>query len=155
MGHPQPPWATCSVRHHPLSENFLLKSNLNLPRLSLKPFPFVLSPSTLVNSRSPSCLCAPFEYWKATIRSPWSQNIIRNGACSRAAAEPGLGELKAALFPPPLPPRRLPPTAGTELPLCSASCRRGERASPGSDSGTAASIGPYGQRSPAGIHRPP
>ena len=21
MGHPQPPWATCSVRHHPLGEN--------------------------------------------------------------------------------------------------------------------------------------
>ena len=21
MGHPQPPWATCSVRHHPLNEN--------------------------------------------------------------------------------------------------------------------------------------
>jgi len=20
MGHPQPPWATCSVRHHPLGE---------------------------------------------------------------------------------------------------------------------------------------
>ena len=34
-------------------KNFLLISNLNLPCLSLKPFPFVLSLSTLVNSHSP------------------------------------------------------------------------------------------------------
>jgi len=35
-------------------KNFLLISNLNLPCLILKPFSLVLSPSTLVNSRSPS-----------------------------------------------------------------------------------------------------
>ena len=52
-------------------KNFLLISNLNLPCLSLKPFPLVLSLSTLVNSCSPSCLYAPFKYWKATVRSPW------------------------------------------------------------------------------------
>ena len=35
-------------------KNFLLISNLNLPCLSLRPFPLVLSLSTLVNSHSPS-----------------------------------------------------------------------------------------------------
>ena len=53
-------------------KNFLLISNLNLPCLSLKPFPLVLSLSTLVNSHSPSCLYAPFKYWKATMRPRWS-----------------------------------------------------------------------------------
>ena len=53
-------------------KNFLLISNLNLPCLSLRPFPLVLSLSTLVNSHNPSCLCAPFKYWKATMRSLWS-----------------------------------------------------------------------------------
>jgi len=43
-----PPWATCSVHHHLWGKNFLLISNLNLPCLSLKPFPLVLSLSTLV-----------------------------------------------------------------------------------------------------------
>ena len=70
MGHPQPPWATCSVRHHPLGENFLLISNLNLPCLSVKPFPLVLSPPTLTNIHSQSRLYTPFKYWKATVRSP-------------------------------------------------------------------------------------
>ena len=39
-------------------KNFLLTSNLNLPCLSFKPFPLVLSLSTLVNSREvqePEC----------------------------------------------------------------------------------------------------
>ena len=53
-------------------KNFLLTSNLNLPCLSLKPFPLVLSLSTLVNSPSSSWLYAPFKYWKATMRSPWA-----------------------------------------------------------------------------------
>ena len=53
-------------------KNFPLISNLNLPCLSLKPFPLVLSLSTHVNSCSPSCLYAPFKYWKATMRSPQS-----------------------------------------------------------------------------------
>ena len=51
-------------------KNFLLISKLNLPCLSLKPFPLVLSLSTLVNSYSTSCLYTPFKYWKATMRSP-------------------------------------------------------------------------------------
>ena len=46
-------------------KNFLLISNLNPPCLSLRPSPLVLSLSTLVNSRSPSCLYSPFKYWKA------------------------------------------------------------------------------------------
>jgi len=53
-------------------KNFLLISNLNLPCLSLKPFPLVLSLFTLANSHSASCLYAPFKYWKATMRSPRS-----------------------------------------------------------------------------------
>ena len=57
--------------------DFLLISNLNLPHLSLKPFPLVLSLSTLVNSRSPSCLYPPFKYWKATVRSPQSLLCFR------------------------------------------------------------------------------
>ena len=51
-------------------KSYLLISNLNLPCPSLKPFPLVLSLSTLVNSLSTSCLYAPFKYWKATMRSP-------------------------------------------------------------------------------------
>lgn len=53
-------------------KNFLLISNLNPSCLRLKPFPLVLSLSTLVNSHSPSCLYAHFKYWKATMRSLWS-----------------------------------------------------------------------------------
>ena len=64
-------WAV-PVCHHLCVKNFLLISNLNLPCLSLKPFPLVLSLSNLVNSHSPSYLYAPFKYWKATMRSPWS-----------------------------------------------------------------------------------
>ena len=62
----------CSVS--PLSEwkNLFLLSNLNVPCLSLKPFPLILSLPTLVNSHSPSCLCTPFKYWKAAMRSPQS-----------------------------------------------------------------------------------
>ena len=42
----------------PWGKIVLLISNLNLPCLSLRPFPLVLLLSTLVNSRSPSCLPA-------------------------------------------------------------------------------------------------
>jgi len=34
MGHPQPPWATCSVRHHPLGES-LFRWNTSSPIQSL------------------------------------------------------------------------------------------------------------------------
>jgi len=39
MGHPQPPWATCASTSPPRVKNFFLVYNLNLPSLSLKPFP--------------------------------------------------------------------------------------------------------------------
>ena len=39
-------------------KNFLLISNLNLPCLSLKPFPLVLSLSTLINSHSSPFVCS-------------------------------------------------------------------------------------------------
>ena len=55
-------------------KNFLLVSNLNLLCLGLKPFPLVLSLSTLVNSHSTSYLYTHFKYWKATMRSP--QNLL-------------------------------------------------------------------------------
>jgi len=51
-------------------KNFLRISNLNIPCHSLKPCPLVLSLSTLTNSCYPSCLYAPFKYWRATVRSP-------------------------------------------------------------------------------------
>jgi len=55
-------------------KNFLLISNLNLPYLSLKLFPLVLSLSTFVNSHSLSCLYTPLKYWKAAMRS--SQSLL-------------------------------------------------------------------------------
>ena len=48
-------------------KNFLLISNLNLPCLSLKPFPLVLSPSTLVYSHSPPVYSLP----SSTGRPQW------------------------------------------------------------------------------------
>ena len=53
-------------------KNVFLISNLNLPSCSLEPFPLVLSLHTLVKSPSPSFLWAPFRYWKAALRSPWT-----------------------------------------------------------------------------------
>ena len=48
-------------------KNFLLTFNPNLPCLSLKPFPLVLSPSTLVNSHSPPVSTFP----SSTGRPQW------------------------------------------------------------------------------------
>jgi len=47
-----PPWATCSVRHHPLGEKLPPHIQPKPPLSHLKPFPLVLSLSTLVNSHS-------------------------------------------------------------------------------------------------------
>ena len=55
-------------------KKFLLIFNLNLPCLSLKQFPLVLSLSTLVNSHISSSLYTPFKYWKATVR--FSQSLL-------------------------------------------------------------------------------
>ena len=72
MGHPQPPWATCSVRHHPLGEK-LSSSIQPKPLLSqfktIPPCPTTIHPC---KKPFPSCLYAPFRYWKATMRSPCS-----------------------------------------------------------------------------------
>lgn len=50
------------------AKNFFLKSTLNLPCLSLKPLPLVLSLHSLALSSTPSSLLVCFRYWKATIR---------------------------------------------------------------------------------------
>ena len=55
-------------------KSFLLISNLNLPCLSLKPFPLILSLFTVINSHSPSFLYVPFKYWRA-IRDSTEQVI--------------------------------------------------------------------------------
>ena len=54
--------ATLSVK------NFFLMSNLNLPSLSLKPFPIVLSQQTPLKSLFPSFL-QPLQILKTTLRS--------------------------------------------------------------------------------------
>ena len=51
-------------------KNCLLISNLSLPCLSLKAFPLVLSLSTLVNSRSLSCLYAPTALCATAVLAP-------------------------------------------------------------------------------------
>jgi len=56
------------VFHQPF-EYFFLTSNLNLPSFSLKPFSLLLSLSDHVKCVYPSCLKAPFKYWKASVRS--------------------------------------------------------------------------------------
>ena len=53
------------LRHLPtqgIVKDFFLTSNLNLPSLTLKPFPLVLSPQTLLKSLSSSFLWLPFRY---------------------------------------------------------------------------------------------
>ena len=69
LGQPAP------VRHHPLGEKIPSNIQPKPPLSQLKPFHLVLSLSTLVNSCSPSCLCAPFKYWKDTMRS--SQSLLQ------------------------------------------------------------------------------
>jgi len=39
MGHPQPPWATCSVRHHPLGEKLPPHIQPKPPLSQFKPIP--------------------------------------------------------------------------------------------------------------------
>ena len=66
LGQPVP------VCHHPPGEKLLSNIQPKPPLSQFKTTPPSLSLSTLVNSRSPSCLYAPFKYWKATMRSPQS-----------------------------------------------------------------------------------
>ena len=53
-------------------KNVFLIYSLNLPSFSLKPLPLILSQQALLKSLSPSFLQAPFRYWQAAVRSPWS-----------------------------------------------------------------------------------
>ena len=39
MGHPQPPWATCSVHHHPLGKKFPLDIQPKPPLSQFKTIP--------------------------------------------------------------------------------------------------------------------
>ena len=69
---------------------FFLISNLNLPSISLKPFPLVLSPQTLLMNLSPSFLYPIFSYWKAAIRAPWSLLFSRLNSPSSFILSGGL-----------------------------------------------------------------
>ena len=69
LGQPAP------VRHHPLGEKIPSNIQPKPPLSQFKTTPPSLSLSTLVNSRSPSCLYTPFKYQKATMRSP--QSLLR------------------------------------------------------------------------------
>ena len=69
MGHPQPPWATCSHVSPPCVKNFFLTSNLNLPCPSLKPFPLVLPLPTPALS---------LRLWKS-IKELWSDGCTSQG----------------------------------------------------------------------------
>ena len=68
MGH-------CHLSGHPVGlaalsiNNFFLRSSLNLPSFSLKPFPLVPSQQILLWSLFPSFLQPPFRYRKATLKS--------------------------------------------------------------------------------------
>jgi len=54
-------------------KNFLLISNPNIPCLILKPFPLVLSLSTLINSCFPSCL---YTFIHAFSKCQWAEVLI-------------------------------------------------------------------------------
>ncbi|XP_052529297.1 uncharacterized protein LOC128076048 isoform X1 [Tympanuchus pallidicinctus] len=64
LGQPVP------VPHLPLCDKLPPQIQPKPPLCQLKttPCPVTIHP---INSHSPSCLYAPFEYWKATIKSPW------------------------------------------------------------------------------------
>jgi len=70
LGLPRPPsnLASSTSRDRAPTASFLLISNLNLPSFCLKLF----SLSACVKKLVSSCLEAPFQYWKATVRSPRS-----------------------------------------------------------------------------------
>jgi len=50
MGHPQPPWATCSVRHHPLGEKLPpnIQTKPPLPQFkTIPPYPITIHPRNM------------------------------------------------------------------------------------------------------------
>ena len=64
MGHPQPPWATCSVRHHPLGEKLLPNSQPKPPLSQFKtipPCPITIHPHKEPSVQGPWCeiTCKP------------------------------------------------------------------------------------------------
>ena len=64
MGHPQPPWATYSVRHHPLGEKLPPNIQPKPPLSQFKttpPRPITIHPS---KQPFPLLFYAPFNYWK-------------------------------------------------------------------------------------------
>ena len=72
-----PPWATCSVRHHPLGEKLP-------PNIQTKPplsqfNTIALSLSTLINSRFPSCLYTPS--WILGKASSWKERSGTGTGC--------------------------------------------------------------------------
>jgi len=69
-----------------MGKNFFLISNLNLPSVSLEPFPLVQSLHTLGKSPSPSFLSAP----------------SGTGSCSKVTPEPSLLQAEQAQLPQPL-----------------------------------------------------
>ena len=80
------------VCHHPLCEKLPPIFILNLPCLSLKPFPLVLSLSALVISCTTSSLYAPFKFWKATMKSPQSLLFSKEALCSPGHIRTGIWE---------------------------------------------------------------
>ena len=60
MGHPQPPWATCSVRHHPLGEKLLPNIQPKPPLSQFKtipPCPITIHPHKQMLMATIDCNC--------------------------------------------------------------------------------------------------
>jgi len=79
---PTPCYVQGRLPSHPLGENFLVISNLNLPCLSLRPFPLVLSLSTLVNSHSPPVYTLPSRRCRSSLPSSTSPHSSLQGCTS-------------------------------------------------------------------------
>ena len=62
-----PPWATCSVRHHPLGEKLPHNIQPRPPQSQIRtilPCPITIHPH---KQPFPSCLYTALKYWKATM----------------------------------------------------------------------------------------
>jgi len=60
------------MSHHLTIKNFFLIPSLYLTFFSLKPFPLILSLHALLKNPSPVFLEAPFRFWEAAPRGPYS-----------------------------------------------------------------------------------
>lgn len=67
----------------------MLMCNLNVPSLSLNPYPLVLPLHTLTKSPFPAFLLVSFGYWKAALRSLWRllQLRLSNPNCLSLTAQ--------------------------------------------------------------------